>query len=108
MAGPAETGEFKQVVIYAEAVLPAEPSCKFGNVMPNGIGAYEVNNLAAAGANQVVVMLRRAYGVAGTAVTGAELADESKIFQYLQSAVDSNQPDAVMALTGLLVYCRWS
>jgi len=72
LAGLAETHEFKQVVVYSEPGLFGEALLHFAQFI-----AGEIDNLPAAGANQVMVVAWGTNCVAAAATPGAELTDKS-------------------------------
>jgi len=72
LAGLAETDELKEVTIYSEPGLPGQVLLHFPQFKPR-----EINNRAAVGANQVVVMPQGANRVATAAISGVQLADKS-------------------------------
>ena len=90
------------MVVYSKAALPGKPFLQF-----NEIVSCEINNLPTAGANKVMVVLRCTDCIAWAAIAGVELADESKVGQYVEGAVDCNQPDVGVSLAYPVVNRCW-
>jgi len=65
LAGLAETNEFKQVTIYPKSCLPGEALLCFLQFTTG-----EINDFAAVGANQVVMMPWSTNRVAAAAISG--------------------------------------
>jgi len=72
LAGLAETKEFKQVAVYSEPALSSQASLQFTKVM-----AGAVNDCAAVGTDQMVVVLWTANCVAAADASSVQPADES-------------------------------
>ena len=71
------------------------------------IAIGEINNSAAAGANQVMmVFYRSSHEVASAAAPGVDLADKAQPGKQVKGAVDGYQPNAGVFLMYPLVYCR--
>jgi hypothetical protein len=68
----------------------------------------EVNNYAAVGTNQMVVVLRGTDGIASAVTSGMHFTDEPQFSKYSEGAVNSYQPDIGVNLTHLLIYGGWS
>ena len=71
LAGLAETNELKQVAIYSESSLPGEALLRLCQITVS-----KVNNPAAVGANQVVMVPRGTNCVAVAVTSGMQLADK--------------------------------
>jgi len=93
------TGEFKYVVIDSEPALPGQPFFQLCQIVPG-----EVNDFAAIGAYQVVMVLGYAERVAGAVGAGVKLADKVKGDKNLQGTVDGHQADAGVVLVNPVVY----
>ncbi len=65
LAGLAETEKLKQVAVYSEFALLRQALLQFTKVMTS-----EINNYAAVGTNQMVVVLWGTYCVATAAMSG--------------------------------------
>jgi hypothetical protein len=92
------------MAVYFKTGLSGKPAFQFTQV---AIG--KINNLAAVGTNQMVVMFgRSAYQVAPAISPGVHFADETKFRKRFQSAVNRHQPDAGVLTAYPLVYGRWS
>ena len=99
MASLAETEELKQVAVYSKPALPGQPLLQFTKIVPG-----EINNCAAVGTNQMVVVLWRTNCVAVADASGTQLADKFQFSQYLKGTVNSYQSNVRAVLTYLLMY----
>jgi len=103
LASLAETYEFKQVTVYSEPGFFGEAFLYFAQFI-----AREINDLPAAGANQVMVVAWGTNCVAVAATASMEFTDKSQLGKYLKGAVDGYKPNIGVVLTHLLIYCSRS
>lgn len=90
----AATKELQKMAVYFKAGLLGQPLLQFVKVT---VG--EVDNCAAIGANQVMVVLRwPPEQVASAVASSMYLADKPKLSEYIESAIDSHQADAGVLL----------
>jgi len=91
------------VAVYLKASFARYPLHHLGKVT---IG--KVNYLTATGAYQVVVVSHRPpEQIAATVVPGMHLTDKPQLGKQLQSAINSDQPDARVLLMHPLIYGGW-
>ncbi len=99
LAGLAEANEFKQVTIYYESRLLGESLPCFLQFT-----ASKINDFAAVGANQVVMMPWSTNCVAVAATSGVYFADKFQLGKYFEGAVDSYGPNMRVMLMHHLIY----
>jgi len=87
------------VVIDSEPALPGKPFFQFRQIVSG-----EVNDFAAAGAYQVVMVLGYAERVAEAVGAGAKLADKVKVIKDFQGTIDGHQADAGVVLVNPAMY----
>lgn len=64
-------------------------------LQPAEVAIGEIDNCAAVGADQVMVMfVRSPHDVAAAASAGMHFTDEPELYEYLERAVNRHQPDA--------------
>ena len=102
MASPAETEELKQVAVYSEPALLRQAPLQVPEVV-----AGEINNCAAAGTNQMMVVLGSTDCIAMANALAVQLTDEPQFGKNIKGAVNSYQPYIRVALTHLLMYGSW-
>jgi len=89
LTGRAEAQELQQMAFQFKPGLPGQPVFQFTELTVS-----EVNNLAAVGAKQVVMMFGRSSRQIAPAVTsGVHLTDEPQLVKYLKRAVNGYQAD---------------
>ena len=98
MTSLAETKELKQMAVYSEPALLRDTSLQFIGIM-----ASEINDYAAVGTNQVMVVLRGTNCVAAASTASRQLTDKSQFGQYLKGAVNGYQPNIGLVLMHLLI-----